>query len=164
VQAHGLTVAGSGGYNLTTKHINAQLAGNNLQLSKFDTFAKASPDADGVLSFTATANGTAEQPGLNAKLSLTNLVVQGKPIGEVSATATSNGSDVNYQLRSTLVGAQVVADGKTSLLGDYQTQAKLTLTGLDIGNAMQLFSPGSIKASSNIAGTAEDSKAAFRKR
>jgi translocation and assembly module TamB len=153
VQAHGLTVAGSGGYNLTTKHINAQLAGNNLQLSKFDTFAKASPDADGVLSFTATANGTAEQPGLNAKLSLTNLVVQGKPIGEVSATATSNGSDVNYQLRSTLVGAQVVADGKTSLLGDYQTQAKLTLTGLDIGNAMQLFSPGSIKASSNIAGT-----------
>jgi translocation and assembly module TamB len=153
LQAHNMTIAGNGSYNLESKHLTAQIVGNNLQLSKFDTFAKASPDADGVLSITASADGTLEQPGLNAKLSLAKLMVQGKAIGELNATATSSGSDVNYQLRSTLVGAQVAADGKTSLLGDYQTQAKLTLSGLDIANAMSLFSPGSIKASSNIAGT-----------
>ena len=38
LQAHGMTINGSGSYNLDNKHIAAQIAGNNLLLSKFDTF------------------------------------------------------------------------------------------------------------------------------
>jgi translocation and assembly module TamB len=151
--AHGMKVTGSGGYNLTTKHIRAQLAGNNILLSKFDTVRKASPNADGTLSFTADADGTVTEPNLHAKLSLASVTVQGKPIGELHATAHSVGSDVVYNLDSTLVGAKVAASGQTSLIGDYQTNAKLTLSGLDIANAIELFAPGSFKGSSNIGGT-----------
>jgi translocation and assembly module TamB len=153
VQAHGLTVTGSGGYNLTSKHISAQLAGNNLLLSKFDTIRKASPNADGLLSFSADANGTMEEPNLHAKIDLANVTVEGKPLGELQATATSTGSTVVYDVHSTLVGAEVTANGQTSLQGDYQTQAKLTLSGMDIANGIALFAPGSVKASSNISGT-----------
>jgi translocation and assembly module TamB len=152
LRAHNMLVSGSAGYNLTTKHIAANLSGNGLQLSRFDSFNKVSPNADGVLAFTASVNGTAQEPGLNAKLGLTNVTVQGKPVGELSATAASSGSNVSYQLQSKLVGAQIEASGQTSLTGDYDTQAKLTMSGLDIANAIALFSPGSLKGSSDLSG------------
>jgi translocation and assembly module TamB len=153
VAAHGMSVTGSGGYNLDTKHIDAQLQGNNLVLSKLDTVKKADVNADGTLSFTAAAHGTMQEPNLNAKLTLANVVADGKPLGELSATATSTGSNVLYDLHSTLVGAQVTATGQTSLLGDYDTQAKLTIAGLDIAKPLDLFSSGSVKASSSIGAT-----------
>jgi translocation and assembly module TamB len=151
--AHGLSITGSGGYNLGSKQITAQISGNNLLLSKFDTIRKADPDADGVLTFKASANGTIEQPDLHAKLSLAKIVVQGKPLGELDAAANSMGSNLMYELHSTLVGAQVNATGQTSLVGDFQTQAKLTLSGVDIANVIALVAPDSFKGSSTIAGT-----------
>jgi translocation and assembly module TamB len=151
--AHGLSITGSGGYNLDSKQITAQISGNNLLLSKFDTVRKANPDANGVLSFTADANGTFEQPNLHAKLSLTNISVQGSQLGELDATASSTGSNLAYELHSKLVGAQVNASGQTSLLGDFQTQAKLTLSGLDIANVIALVAPDSFKGNSAIDGT-----------
>ena len=150
LQAHGMTITGSGGYDLASKHITAQLAGNNLRLSKFDTVARLYPDADGVLTFNASANGTAEQPNLHARLSLANATVNGSPLGQLTLNADSAGSTLNYNLQSGLVGAQLAATGQTSLLGDFQTQAHLTLSGFDIGNAVALFAPGSVKATSNL--------------
>jgi translocation and assembly module TamB len=151
--AHGLSITGSGGYNLGSKQITARISGNNLLLSKFDTVRKANPDANGVLSFTADANGTFKQPNLHAKLSLTKISVQGTQLGELDATANSTGSNLAYELNSTLVGAQVNVNGQTSLLGDFQTQAKLTLSGLNIANIIALVAPGSFRGTSTIAGT-----------
>jgi translocation and assembly module TamB len=153
VQAHGLSVTGNGSYDLTSKHIQAQMAGENLLLSKLDTVQKANANADGVLTFTASVDGTVEQPNLQAKLALAQLTVEGKPVGQVQATAYSTGTNVFYELHAGLVGATVAANGQTSLTGDYQTQAKLTLSGLDVANAVALFAPGSFKGSSAIAGT-----------
>jgi translocation and assembly module TamB len=151
--AHGLSIGGRGGYNLATKRITAQLAGNNLRLSKFDTLAKLYPDADGVLNFNASADGTAQEPNLHAKVDLANVTVENKPLGQLQLNADSTGSTLRYNLTSQLAGAQVAATGQTSLLGDFDTQAKLTLTGLDVANAIALFAPGSVKATSNLAAT-----------
>ncbi len=153
VQAHGMQVTGSGGYNLTSKRIQAQLSGQNLRLSKFDLVQKADPGADAVLSFNASANGTAEQPNLKAQLNLADISVEGKPLGQLNATAYSTGSTVFYDVHSALVGAEIAANGQTVLTGDYQTQARLTLSGVDVAKAVALFAPGATNASSNIAGT-----------
>ena len=153
LEAHGLSITGSAGYNLGTKQIRGQLSGNNLQLSKFDTIRKEEPDADGVLSITAIANGTLREPDLHARLTLEKITVQGKPLGGLEAKADSAGSNLNYELQSKLVGAQVNASGETSLLGDYETKAKLTVSGLDIANVIALMAPGSFKGTSTIAGT-----------
>jgi translocation and assembly module TamB len=151
LQAHGMSVTGSGGYDLVSKHIVANLSGNNLLLSKFDTFRKTVPNDDGLLSFSVDANGTLTEPNLHAKLALANVMMDGKAVGNVNATAQSAGSNVSYEAHSTLVGAQVSVTGETSLLGDYPTKAKMTMTGLDLGNALALFQPESgFKGSSNI--------------
>jgi len=153
LEAHGLSITGSAGYNLGTKLIRAQASGNNLQLSKFDTIRKAEPDADGVLSFTAIANGTLQEPDLHARMTLEKISVQGKLLGGLEAKADSVGSNLNYEVQSKLVGAQFNGSGETSLLGDYETKAKLTVSGLDIANVITLMAPGSFKGSSAIAGT-----------
>lgn len=153
VQAHGMSITGNGGYNLATKHVQAQIQGKDIQLSKLDVVKKANADADAVLTLNATVNGTAEQPNLQARIGLTNIVYQGKALGELNLNAHSTGTVVYYDLNSTLVGAQLAANGQTSLTGDYQTQAKVTLSGLDVAKPIALFSPGTLKASSTINGT-----------
>ncbi len=153
LEAHGLSITGSAGYNLDTKLIRGQVSGENLQLSKFDTIRKAEPDADGVLSFTAIANGTMQEPDLHARLTLEKISVQGKEFGRLEAKADSKGSNLDYEVQSKLVGAQFHASGETALVGDYETKAKLTVSGLDIANVITLMAPGSFRGTSAIAGT-----------
>jgi len=154
-QAHDMNVSGSGGYNISNKHIQARLTGQNLVLSKFDTVKKANPDADGVLSLDVDADGTLEVPNLHAKVNLVKITVDGKTLGDMNATAYSTGSTVLYDLHSTLVGAQIAANGKTSLTGNYDTQATMHLSGYDIANTLSLLGTTAVKGSSQIAGTVE---------
>jgi translocation and assembly module TamB len=153
VQAHNMSVTGSGAYNLDTKHIQARLSGNNIQLAKLDTFAKNVPNTSAIVSVNADANGTMQQPNLHAKISATQIINNGKSLGQIDLTAHSSGSDVFYDLHSQLIGAQVAVDGQTSLLGDYQTQTQMTVAGLDIANILALSPDNSVKGSSQIAGT-----------
>lgn len=152
LQAHDMQIHGSGSYNLATRRITAHVNGNDLRLSKFQLVKNEDLNADAVLSLSADANGTLQQPNLHAQLQLANITVQGNPLGQLSLTANSTGSTLNYQMQSTLVGANIAANGQTSLLGDFQTKAEVKLSGVDIANAVALFAPGSIKASSQIAG------------
>ncbi len=151
--AHGLSIRGSAGYNLATRRISGQVRGENLSLAKFDTVRRVLPGDDGVLSFTAISNGTFQQPDLHARLSLQKISVQGKRLGDLEAKADSTGSNLLYELHSRLVGAQVYASGQTSLVDGYQTQAKMTMNGLDVGNVIKLLAPESFQGRSAVTGT-----------
>jgi translocation and assembly module TamB len=152
LRAHEMQVTGNGGFDMASQRLHAHVEGNNLLLSKFDTVRSSGVAADGRLTLIADANGTIEQPGLTAKLTLADITASGKPIGEVAADVHSQGTMVYLTAHSTVIGAKLDATGQTQLTGNYQTQAKLTFTGLDAGKAVDLFSPGSLKASSNIGG------------
>ncbi len=151
--AHGMQVTGNGDYDLGSKHLRAHLQGNKIQLSKIDNFRNANVNGDGLLTLTADAAGTVEEPNLRANLTLANLVVDGKAVGEVTATAHSTGPIVFYDAHAALVGAKVDANGQTSLKGNYDTQAKVTLAGFDIAKPLALFSDTGVKGSSSIGGT-----------
>jgi translocation and assembly module TamB len=152
LKAHDMQVAGDGGYNLASQRLHAHIAGRNLVLSKFATVQKSGVAADGTLSLTADANGTLEQPGLKANLTLANLSASGHPIGEAAADLHSEGKLLYLTTHATLVGAKLDATGQAQLTGDLDSQAKLTVAGLDVGKAIDLFAPGSLKATSNIDG------------
>jgi translocation and assembly module TamB len=149
---HGARISGNGGYDLKSKHVHGHIEGDNLVLSKFQTFAKASPNVDGILTLAADANGTVEEPGLKATARLAKVTVDGKGLGEISASMHSEGSTLDYTALSTLVGAKVDASGQTQLTGDYQTQAKVNLSGLDLGTLAALFGSSSVAAQSAMDG------------
>ncbi len=152
LKLHGMQLAGNGGYDLQTQHLHAHVEGNNLQLSKFATVQKAGSPVDGTLNIVADANGTVAEPGLKANLRLANLTMNGAALGEIAADVHSEGKVVSYTATSTLVGAKLNLAGTTQLVGDYQTQAKLTLSGLDVAQPIAIFAPGSFKATSAISG------------
>ena len=52
-----------------------------------------------------------------------------------------------------LVGAKLDATGQTHLDGGYETQAKITFTGFDMGTALALFGKTGVRAQSSIGGT-----------
>ena len=153
IRLHGMAIDGFGGYDLTGKHVHGHIQGDNLRLSKFELFQQQGIHADGLLSLVADVNGTAEQPGLKANLKLANVVFDGKLIGQATAEAHSEGSRVSYGVQSTLIGTQVSAVGQTDLTGNYQTDAKLTLTNFDVARPLALFRAGGAATRSNISGT-----------
>ncbi len=153
VSSNGMQITGSGGYNLNTKRITAQLAGHDIRLSKIAYLQKNYPGYDALVNLDLSANGTVDQPNLKANLNLAGVTVQGKVLGQLQATAYTQGSTAFYDVHSNLVGAQIAANGQTALTGEYQTQAKLTLTSVDVAKAVALFSPGSTDARSQIDGT-----------
>jgi translocation and assembly module TamB len=153
LQLHNMQITGSGGYDLSNNHFHAHIQGNNLALSKFATVQKANAPIDGNLSLVADANGTLQQPGVTAKLTVANLLASGQPIGQLSADVHSVGSLLYLNAHSTMVGAQIGMTGQAQLTGDYATQAQLTITGFDVGKPIELFSPDTIRATSAIDGT-----------
>ena len=153
LQLHGMKIGGNGGYNLASKHLHAHIEGDNLVLSKFTTVQNAKVNADGTLSIVADANGTVTEPNLKAHVGLTNVTAQGKPVGDLTADLHSEASTVFYTAKSTLVGAQVQAMGQTSIVGDYQTKARVTIAGFDVGKPLALFGDSSLKGTSDINGS-----------
>ncbi len=152
VLLHGARIAGSGGYDVRSQRLHGHIEGDRLVLSKFRTFAKASPNADGTLTLVADANGTMERPGLKATAKLSGVTLDGEPLGEIAAEAHSEGDELFYRVQSTLVGAKIDGSGQTRLTGEYETQARLAVSGFDVGTALALFRPGTVKAQSSIGG------------
>jgi len=154
LKLHGMQVAGNGGYDMGTDRLHGHIVGRDILLSKLLTMQKAKSELDGTLNFVADASGTMTEPGLKADLKLTGVKYRGQGIGEAAVEAHSQGEVVYFSANSTLVGAKLDASGQTQLTGDYVTQAKLTVAGLDIGKPLAMFGSASMKAESMINGTA----------
>ena len=154
VRAHGMQLAGNGGYDLGSEHFHGHVEGHDLVLSKFETVKRTKVNADGILSLVADANGTLADPGLKANLKLANVMYQGQAMGEAVADVHSQGEVAYLTANSTVVGAKADLTGQVQLKGDYETQARLTVAGLDIGKPLAMFGPGDVKAESLINGVA----------
>ncbi|HEX3969482.1 MAG TPA: translocation/assembly module TamB domain-containing protein [Edaphobacter sp.] len=154
LKAHGVQIAGNGGYDWGSERVHAHVEGHDILLSKFETVKKGNTGLDGVASVVADANGTMTQPGLKANVKLTGVTYKGQGIGEAAVEAHSQGTTVYFTVNSTVMGAKVDGSGQVGLTGNYPVQAKVTLAGLDIGKPLAMFGNGGFSAQSLIDGTA----------
>ncbi len=151
VRAQGVQVDGNGGYNLASKHLQAHLQGNSIRLSSLKSVQDAKTPLDGVLTFSADANGTAEEPGLVAHLALANATYQGKALGQLQADVHSDRDVVYLTANSKLLDTTLQATGQVQLKGDYPLQAHATFTGLNVAPVLKLTG-STLDASSNASG------------
>lgn len=152
LKLHGMQIAGNGGYDMGTEHLHGHIEGQNLLLSKFNTVQKEDLGVDATLSLIADANGTLKEPGLKANAKLAGITVKGQLLGDAAAEIHTQGQTMYLTANSTMVGAKFDATGQVQLTGDYETQAKLTLTGFDIGKPLAMFGSSALKAQSAING------------
>ena len=151
VRAQGVQVDGNGGYNLASKHLQAHLQGNQIRLSNLKSVQDAHTPLDGILTFSADANGTAEEPGLVAHLALANATYQGSPIGQLQADVHSDHDMVYLTANSKLLDTTLQATGQVQLKGDYPLQAHATFTDLDVAPVLKLTG-STLDATSNANG------------
>ncbi|MGI4855138.1 MAG: translocation/assembly module TamB domain-containing protein [Janthinobacterium lividum] len=151
VKAQGVEVAGNGGYNLTSKHLHAHLQGNDILLSNLQAVRKAGTPVDGVLTFTADANGTVEQPGLTAHLALANTTYNKQPVGTLHADVRSDRDVVFLTAHSDLLASKLDATGQIQLTGDYPMQVHATFSNLNVAPILKLTG-STFDATSNAAG------------
>lgn len=154
VRAHNvLVLAGDAGYDIDSKQVHAHVQTRDLRLSAFETVKSRNLPVDGTVTATVDAKGTLEQPNLKANLRVSNVTLQGTPMGELNADVHSEGSMVYLQGRSTLLQTSLTMNAQAQLTGNYDAQGKVEFSNLNADNVLKALNRTRLKANSNLAGT-----------
>ncbi len=155
-------ISGNGGYNLTSKRFHFVTDAAGIDLANLQALRKSPLTIHGQVALHAAGQGTVENPSLQANAHLTQLVIS-NPAGGIPSTGTvdlvahTEGSGAAAVLLADMTahlnGASAVLHAQAGLTGDYVTQAKLTLSNLDINPYLALFNVNGVKGDSLIAGT-----------
>ena len=149
----GGTVEGNGTYSLKTKNFLANLDGTNFELAHFPQLRDSRLAMAGSLKFDAHASGTFDSPSILAGVHLRNLVLGGQPAGSLEVVAHTQGGIAYFTAQNSLAVAQLQVKGQTGLQGDFQTQANVVLTNLNIAPFLRAFQVQSVTGKSSIGGT-----------
>lgn len=150
---NGGRLTGDGGYNLSAKSFHANVTGSGFELAHLQQLQRGKISIAGGLAFDLHATGTAKAPQVNGHLQLTNLVLGGQQAGGVQAEIHTTGNTLFLNANSDFIGARINLAGKVALAGNYQADAKLTFSRLDIDPLMKIANVQGINGHSAIAGT-----------
>lgn len=154
--------------NLQNGSWRAHVASNQVQLARIQPLIKDRPTLHGVLTLNADAAGTVrpaatgtdvELASLNSNFAVRGLQLQGKQLGDLTATANSSGSNVQYNLNSDLGGSTIHVTGQSLLTGDHQTAAQASISKLPIDTILTLAGDTSVKATGDLNANARFSAA-----
>jgi translocation and assembly module TamB len=151
-------LTGEGGYSLASKQFRFKAQGAGFDLAHLKAVKAAPLVIGGQLNFAAQGSGTAASQTIEATAHLVNLSVANPAGGAVSTggidlTAHTQAGRLLLDLTARLNGAVAQLHGTTALTGQYQTQARLTLSNLDLNPYLALFNVQGITGRSQIAGT-----------
>ncbi len=149
----GGTIVGNGTYNLKSGTFLGNLDGTNFDLAHLPQSKDPRLSVAGALKFDAHASGTVDKPSILAGVHLRNLVLGGQPAGALEMIAHTQGSTAYFTAQNSLAGAQLQIKGQTALHGNFDTQAKLVLTNLNIAPFLRAFQVQSVSGNSSIGGT-----------
>ncbi|HEX5235145.1 MAG TPA: translocation/assembly module TamB domain-containing protein [Silvibacterium sp.] len=144
-------VTGSGGYNLNSQSFNFTAQGSGFDFAHIKRLQSAKYTLGGALAFEAHGSGTLKSPSLQANLHLTRLNIDNAAGGFVNAELHTRGQILLMNVNANIANAQLEIHGQTQLAGDYQTQAQLTLSNLDVQPILTALNVQGVKAHSSIA-------------
>lgn len=109
-----------------------------IDLAKLRNVQKLRPGLGGSLQIAGDGTGTLRAGNsipqfstLNANVGATGLVVQGRPVGDLTIKAgTGSGNRLTVALDSNLAGSAIHGQGSAQLTGDYPVDARLTINNL----------------------------------
>jgi len=134
VEANAALTHPAGDFN----HGNARfhLNSNQIQLARIHAIQQAKPGLDGTLQL--AADGAASlRPNdiplfstLDANISAKSVTVDKKPVGDLTATANTHGTQVDFNLNSDFAHSNIRGNGTMQLGGDYPVNARVTFANV----------------------------------
>src|SRR5260370_21064526 len=145
-------VAGPSRFNATANYrhavndlqrgvLTAHADSNQVQLAQFQSLVKDHPGLRGLLNLNAdvtaaitpAATGTQFQlTTLNANAAARGLEMESKPLGDFTATASTAGSAIHYNVDSNFAGSTIHVSGQSLLAGDHETSASASIANLPL--------------------------------
>ncbi len=154
LKAPGGTVFGSGGYNLDSHSMLADLHSDDIQLGHVPEFQLERLSTAGTANFKLHASGTAENPVVNARLQVDKLVLNQEHVGALTLDAVTHGQEMVVTGRSNFEHAILTLDGTVGMHGDLPGTMDVQFRDLDIDPFLAEGIKGRITAHSAIAGNA----------
>lgn len=154
--------------------LRAHVASNQVQIAQFQSLVKERPGLRGLLTVNADAaadvqpisTGTDIQlTSLNANVAARGIEMEGKKLGDLTATATSSGANIQYNVNSDFAGSTIRVNGQSLLAGDHQTTANASIANLPIDRALALAGQhdlpvnGTLAVTAQVSGTLKDPRA-----
>ncbi|PWU02641.1 MAG: hypothetical protein C5B51_20470 [Terriglobia bacterium] len=154
--------------------IRAHVASSQVQLAQFQSLVKDRPGLAGTLSVNgdAVADLAPGRAGeefqlttVNANLAVRGLQMQGKSLGDLTATADTAGSALRYNLTSDFAGSSIRVNGQSLINGNHDTTASASIANLPIDQVLALAGrrdlpiSGVFAANAQLSGTLTDPRA-----
>ncbi len=153
--------------SFTTGQLRASFQSDSVNLAQVNNLQKQKPNTAGIIQINAqinanvTANSSQEfqLTSVNGSAAVRGLQWGGKAYGDLTATATTSGQAVNYNLTSNFAGSTIRVDGNTQLAPDYPSTARANLSNLPVERLLAILNrtdipiQGTLSGSANFSGT-----------
>ena len=151
--------------------LTAHADSNQVQLARFQSLVKDRPGLRGLLNLngdvtaaiTPAAGGAQFQlTALNANAAAHGLEMEGKALGDVTATASTAGAAIHYNVDSNFAGSTIRVSGQSLLAGDHETSASASIANLPIDRVLAVAGrrdlplKGTLTANAQLGGTLQN--------
>jgi translocation and assembly module TamB len=91
-----------------------------------------------------------EIASLNANFSVRGMQMEGKALGDLTATAASAGNSVQYNVNSNFAGSTIRVTGRSLLTGNHHTIATASIANLPLDRTLALAGRGDLPVSGTV--------------
>ncbi|HWC18734.1 MAG TPA: hypothetical protein VG498_17115, partial [Terriglobales bacterium] len=149
---NGGQISGTATYTVDSQAFAFNLSGSNFDLAHVKSLQTKKMSVAGHAEFTASGSGTIPQPAVNARLSVTGLVLGGEAAGDFLATAQTQSSNMHLEAHTNTQIASAILRGDIVLLGDFPAELHVDLTKLDVDPLLRVYLPGKLTGHSSLSG------------
>jgi len=123
------------------KTYTAELTSSGIHLDKIQQLQASSAKPTGVVAINAKAQGTFDNPGLDATIEIPTLTAQKQTITDIRLHANVANHLATAQLTSSAVNTAIKANAKIELTGDYQADATFDTQGIPLAPILAVYAP-----------------------
>jgi translocation and assembly module TamB len=145
-------ISGGATYSFDAEQFSFNLTGNNFDLAHISRLQGRKISVGGHAEFTAYGSGTLSQPSINARVSVSGLIFNGEPAGDLVATGTTRGSDLHVEAHTNTQLASANLNGDVQMQGDLPAEAHLDLVKLNFDPLLRVYLPASVTGHSSLSG------------
>ena len=125
-------ITGEAEYRPADGSYQFQLGGAGLALNEISLFRSPRFVLGGQVGFRASGAGVPERPRLEAAVEVSDLEVNGEPVGQLTASAETRDGRLEARLKSQLVRGNIAGTMSVQLTGEFPAQGRVELTGVDL--------------------------------
>ncbi len=152
---NGARVTGSAAYDLANAGFRFDLRGSNFDLARVRRLQTPRLSVGGTMEFTARGSGTRQAPVIDASLHLSHLVLNGEPVGDFTAAATTREDELHITGRSNFENAELRMEGGVRLRDDFASNLNVHFLHLDFDALLRAYLKRRVTGHSSTAGTIE---------